>query len=298
MGKLSLTLGQRYVDLMSDAGFKAVFADKSNKELLISLLNHILPEGFRVSDIVNYLDRERGVDGVGGKKSILDLVCVDSDGKTFSVEVQRRKEHSFFERCVYYACELYHGNLKVGKRYDSLRPVHVTAITSFKCPHVDDSLWGTDHAVSNYGMTELRTGELARPTIFLNFVELERFTKGLSECETERDWLFYWFKHGWEHDEAPCAMGGGSFLRSLAKACEVAAFPLEKRREYDKDMLTELDIISQREYAVEEAVTKNLIMVAERMLAKGRNVSEIVEMTGLSEDVVSALSGDSALITM
>lgn len=31
---------------------------------------------------------------------------------------------------------------------------------------------------------------------------------------------------------------------------------------------------------------------------KGRNVSEIVEMTGLSEDVVSALSGDSALIAM
>lgn len=31
---------QRYVNLMMDSGFKAVFADKSNKKLLVGLLNH------------------------------------------------------------------------------------------------------------------------------------------------------------------------------------------------------------------------------------------------------------------
>ena len=33
----------RYVDLTLDAGFKAVFADRGNKELLIGLLNEIAP---------------------------------------------------------------------------------------------------------------------------------------------------------------------------------------------------------------------------------------------------------------
>jgi len=44
----------RFVPLMSDAGFKAVFAYRSNKELLIGLLNHLLPEGVVVRDIVEY----------------------------------------------------------------------------------------------------------------------------------------------------------------------------------------------------------------------------------------------------
>ena len=44
---------------MSDAGFKAVLADKNNKHLLIALLNFLLPEGVVVSDIVSYEDRER-----------------------------------------------------------------------------------------------------------------------------------------------------------------------------------------------------------------------------------------------
>ncbi len=33
----------RYVDLRSDAGFKAVFADRNNRELLRQTLNLLLP---------------------------------------------------------------------------------------------------------------------------------------------------------------------------------------------------------------------------------------------------------------
>ena len=40
-------------------GFKAVYADKGNKPLLIHLLNLVLPVGVVVKDIVEYRDRER-----------------------------------------------------------------------------------------------------------------------------------------------------------------------------------------------------------------------------------------------
>ena len=40
-------------------GFKAVYADKGNKPLLIHLLNLVLPEDVVVKDIVKYRDRER-----------------------------------------------------------------------------------------------------------------------------------------------------------------------------------------------------------------------------------------------
>ena len=50
--------GGTFVNLMRDSGFKAVYADKDNKQLLIELLNFFLPEDVRVSDIEAYLDRE------------------------------------------------------------------------------------------------------------------------------------------------------------------------------------------------------------------------------------------------
>ena len=48
-----------FVNLLSDAGFKAVYADPANKSLLISLLNAVLPDDVRVSDIIEYRDREQ-----------------------------------------------------------------------------------------------------------------------------------------------------------------------------------------------------------------------------------------------
>jgi hypothetical protein len=48
----------RYVDLLSDAGFKAVFADRENKELLRQTINLLLPEENAVEEITQYLDRE------------------------------------------------------------------------------------------------------------------------------------------------------------------------------------------------------------------------------------------------
>ena len=51
--------GSTFVNLMRDSGFKAIYADKDNKQLLIELLNFFLPEDVKVSDIEMYLDREQ-----------------------------------------------------------------------------------------------------------------------------------------------------------------------------------------------------------------------------------------------
>lgn len=51
MVKVEYSSTQRYADILSDAGFKAVFGDKGNKEVLIGLLNVLLPEHRKVKDI-------------------------------------------------------------------------------------------------------------------------------------------------------------------------------------------------------------------------------------------------------
>ena len=81
--------GRLFVNLMEDSGFKAAFADKDNKKLLVSMLNHLLPDYVRVKDIKHYRDREKTPDYLGAKKTILDLCCEGEDGSLFDIEVQQ-----------------------------------------------------------------------------------------------------------------------------------------------------------------------------------------------------------------
>ena len=51
MERQSATTVQRYADLLSDAGFKAVFGEQRNKDVLMDLLNVLLPRERRVRDV-------------------------------------------------------------------------------------------------------------------------------------------------------------------------------------------------------------------------------------------------------
>ena len=129
-----------FVDLLSDSGFKAVYADPANKHLLINLLNNVLPDDVRVSDIVEYRDREQQTDTIFSKKTILDLVCRDSAGNIFGIEVQKKVDKDFAKRCVYYASGQYHSQLSSGGRYSELHPVYELAFLEEKYPHRDESV--------------------------------------------------------------------------------------------------------------------------------------------------------------
>ena len=264
-----------FVNLRSDVGFKAVFADRNNKDILIGVLNQILPPEARIEDIKEYSDREQRRDVPYGKKTVLDLVCVDKDDRTFVVEMQASEEDFFFERCVYYASGLYHLELSDGVRYKGLRPVYVVSFLNYRLRHDDESLWDTDHFISHWRFTEKRTGMVADQTISVIFVEMTLFTKTLEECVTEFDRLFYIFRNSEGFQRVPeWIEEAGGISRRLAEACEVAAFDKEKKLKYEIDKMNEWDILAQREFAerkgLEEGLQKGLQEGREEGLEQGR----------------------------
>ena len=246
-----------FVNLRSDVGFKAVFADRNNKDILIGVLNQILPPEARIEDIKEYSDREQRRDVPYGKKTVLDLVCVDRDDRTFVVEMQASEEDFFFERCVYYASGLYHLELSDGVRYKGLRPVYVVSFLNYRLRHDDESLWDTDHFISNWRFTEKRTGMVADQTISVIFVEMTLFTKTLEECVTEFDRLFYIFRNSEGFQRVPEWIEEvGGISRRLAEACEIAAFDKDKKLKYEIDKMNEWDILAQREFAERKSFEK------------------------------------------
>ena len=300
-----------FVNLRSDVGFKAVFADRNNKDILIGVLNQILPPEARIEDIKEYSDREQRRDVPYGKKTVLDLVCVDRDDRTFVVEMQASEEDFFFERCVYYASGLYHLELSDGVRYKGLRPVYVVSFLNYRLRHDDESLWDTDHFISHWRFTEKRTGIVADQTISVIFVEMTLFTKTLEECVTEFDRLFYIFKNSDGFQRVPeWIEEAGGISRRLAEACEVAAFDKEKKLKYEIDKMNEWDIQAQKEYAVrkglEEGLQKGLregreegleqgreetrLSIARKLFEAGTPVDVIVNCTGVDDGTIASFA--------
>ena len=299
------------MNLRSDVGFKAVFADRNNKDILIGVLNQILPPEARIEDIKEYSDREQRRDVPYGKKTVLDLVCVDRDDRTFVVEMQASEEDFFFERCVYYASGLYHLELSDGVRYKGLRPVYVVSFLNYRLRHDDESLWDTDHFISNWRFTEKRTGMVADQTISVIFVEMTLFTKTLEECVTEFDRLFYIFKNSEGFQRIPeWIEEAGGISRRLAEACEVAAFDKEKKLKYEIDKMNEWDILAQREFAerkgLEEGLQKGLqegreegleqgreetrLSIARKLFEVGTPVDVIVNCTGVDDGTIASFA--------
>ncbi len=300
-----------FVNLRSDVGFKAVFADRNNKDILIGVLNQILPPEARIEDIKEYSDREQRRDVPYGKKTVLDLVCVDRDDRTFVVEMQASEEDFFFERCVYYASGLYHLELSDGVRYKGLRPVYVVSFLNYRLRHDDESLWDTDHFISHWRFTEKRTGMVADQTISVIFVEMTLFTKTLEECVTEFDRLFYIFRNSGGFQRIPeWIEEAGGISRRLAEACEVAAFDKEKKLKYEIDKMNEWDIQAQKEYAVrkglEEGLQKGLregreegleqgreetrLSIARKLFEAGTPVDVIVNCTGVDDGTIASFA--------
>ena len=300
-----------FVNLRSDVGFKAVFADRNNKDILIGVLNQILPPEARIEDIKEYSDREQRRDVPYGKKTVLDLVCVDRDDRTFVVEMQASEEDFFFERCVYYASGLYHLELSDGVRYKGLRPVYVVSFLNYRLRHDDESLWDTDHFISHWRFTEKRTGMVADQTISVIFVEMTLFTKTLEECVTESDRLFYIFRNSGGFQRIPeWIEEAGGISRRLAEACEVAAFDKEKKLKYEIDKMNEWDIQAQKEYAVrkglEEGLQKGLregreegleqgrketrLSIARKLFEAGTPVDVIVNCTGVDDGTIASFA--------
>lgn len=286
---------RKYVDLMSDSGFKAVYADPANKPLLITLLNLVLPDDVRVNDIVEYRDREQARDTIFSKRTILDLVCKDDKGNIFSVEIQRKTERDFFRRCMFYAAGHYHSGLRESEEYYTLNPVYVVAFMEGKIPHTDELQWDTDNLVAVYRMTEVRTNEVAPPTLIAIFAELGRFTKEAEECVSERDRVFYWMKHSEGLTSGPYS--DDSDFEALVRASEIAAFSPEKKAIYDKDIMTELDIRIENRRRYEEGREEGRVegkaeekdRTARAMKVEGLPLDIICRITGLTVEQVEAL---------
>ena len=187
-----------------------------------------------------------------------------------------------------------------------IQPVYFVALLNTGVPKFDRSdagIW-RDRFVSEYTFREKISHEVVDETIFLNFVELNRFDKRLDDCVDLADKWFYSLKHMGSMEGLPEGLRVEVFER-LFEACEIAKFTPDEKLEYEHDMMTERDYTNiLNTYRAEgeakgkaegrlegkaEGLTEGKTEVARAMKAKGLGMTLISELTGLPQDVIRKL---------
>ena len=95
------------------------------------------------------------------------------------------------------------------------------------------------------------------------------------------------------------------FVRDFTRACNVAGFSPQKKIQYEKTMMNEMDYRAAMKYreekgrmegreeglkqGMEEGEKKGKLEIARKMLARGMDVESIAELTGLTPDEIENL---------
>lgn len=224
---------QKYVDILTNGGFKALFGDENNKEVVMDILNVLLPENRKVVSI-EYMPTEYQGQVVNKNKEFhYDFMCRDASGVVFIVELQKYYEDHWFKRCVCYASRAYDKQNRRGETYD-VPPVYLIGLMGVDIAHQDMTQW-KDRYLSEYTFREKFTNELLAETIVIIFAELARFKKSVSECTTPQDVMMYVLKNMRFMHNVPQWLDDEMYDR-LFNACEIAGFTEDKLLAYESDM--------------------------------------------------------------
>ena len=279
------SMDQKYVNLLSNSGFKAVFGDRNNKDVVMSVINMLLPEGKRVTEI-EYAPTEHQGQLEMNKEFRYDFMCRGDDGSFFIVEVQSNPEEFWFKRCVSYASRVYDRQNKRGEEYD-VPPVYLIGLMGIEVKHDNPELW-RDRFVSEYTFREKLTGELQDDTIFIIFAELRRFSKSLSECKDDLEKMLYIIKNCWQLQTQPVELQD-EFFTKLFQACDIPRFDEAKRIQYEKDMFDERRYNGEINAARKEGREEGRLELCRNLLSQGVQKDQVALAAGLSIEELDAL---------
>jgi len=271
-------LKERYINPLTDFGFKKLFGSEPNKSLLSDFLNQILPDKHKIKDL-NYSRNEQVGQNDLDRKAIFDLYCIGESGEKFIVEVQKAKQNYFKDRSVYYSSFPIQEQAKKGDWDYKLDPVYTIGILDFI---FDDNR--NDDEIVHFVELKNQNCEVFYDKLKFIYIELPKFKKEEDQLETQFDKWLYVFKHLSQLQDRPRKLQDKVFEK-LFESAEIAKFTEEERTAYEESLKYYRDIKN----VVDTSKKEGKIEVARKMKENGMESSIISKMTGLSDDEINEL---------
>ena len=292
----------KFINPFTDVGFKRIFGQEINKDLLIDFLNALLQGERQVQDI-HFLDKELLPEFEKDRGLIYDIYCTDARGEQFIVEMQNKEHVNFRERTLYYLSQAVARQGERGADWKfELKAVYGVFFLNFRLTNLPRKL-RTDILLSDRDTHELFTDKMR----FI-FLELPSFTKEESECETDFERWIYVLKNMETLQRLPFKARNAVFQK-LEQIVDIAAMSKEDRMKYDESIKVYRDQLAVMEFERQKGMAEGMAKGMEKGMAEGiakgahdkqleiaRNLRQmglsaesIVRVTGLDADVVATL---------
>lgn len=295
-------ISDRYVNPYTDFGFKILFGTEMNKELLISFVNSLF-DGKEVIKDLTYLNTEHLGTSELNRRAIFDVYCENEKGEKILIEMQKGEQQNFKDRSLYYSTFPIREQSQKGEWDYRLKAVYVIGILNFTFDDHHDEYF--HHEVQ---LMDVHTKEVFYDKLTFVYLEMPKFNKTEDELNGMFDkWLFV-LKNLSRLLERPAALQERVFNR-LFEAAEISKFSHQQYIEYEdslkvfRDWKNTIDTANLRgreeglaegrkegrKEGLAEGRKEEKRSVALKLKSKGLSVSEIKEITGLTEDELDSI---------
>ncbi len=286
----------KYINPFTDFGFKRLFGEEFNKDLLIDFLNQVLLGKEHISTLT-YLNKEKLGASLSERTAIFDLYCTNDKEEHFIIELQNIYQEFFKDRSLFYATHPIRSQAPKGKSWNyELKKVFTICILNFSFP---------DIASERRNLREVKLMDIATKEVFydklsLIYLEMPRFQKTEDQLDTHFDKWLYILKNLHLLQNRPVKLQERIFEK-LFKEAEIAQLSKEDMRTYENSLKTYWDNYSVLETAKKEGRMEGIEQgkaqgfedgikkTAKKMLQKGITFEVIKEVTGLNDEELRQL---------
>ena len=305
----------RFINPFSDWGFKKIFGQEINKDLLIKFLNDLLDGEHHINDLT-FKDKEQVPELKDMRGIIYDIYCTTDNGEHIIVEMQNRYQPYFTDRSIFYTSRNIVnqgvrgtvGETKKPWNYQ-LAPVYTVCLLNYDIDEFTPTKFRTDVALMD--MTDKK---IFSDRIRLIYLMLPLFDKkDEKDCETDFERWIYILKNMSTFERMPFQARNAVF-KKLAEITDIAALSPKERDIYDESLKIMRDYNATLEGAaiqgmregIEKGMKKGMkkgmekgmekgkeqekINTAKLMLAAGETIEKIIRYTGLTETDIKNLS--------
>jgi predicted transposase/invertase (TIGR01784 family) len=283
--------GERYINPLTDFGFKRIFGTPFNSDLLVDFLNAVLA-GEHVVKEVKYNNSEKFGTNEAERKAVFDVYCTTEDGSRIIVEMQNVYQSFYKDRSIYYSTFPIVEQAKKGDWNYELKDVYTIGILNFTFPEDKKSDNGVFREVK---LMDIKKKEVFYDKLTYIYVELANFNKEIDECETVLDkWLFC-LKNMSNLLDRPAELQGRVFEK-LFKTAEIAKFKPLELKAYEQSIYAYRDIKNGMDTAKKEGIKQGHKEGLEEGLQKGRkegviNTAKNMKSMGIADEVIMQATG-------
>jgi predicted transposase/invertase (TIGR01784 family) len=286
----AMSFKEKYVNPFTDYGFKRLFGEEPNKNLLLDFLNELLKgEQGEIKDLT-YLKTERLADTSAERKAIFDLYCENERGEKFIVELQKTKQNFFKDRALYYSTFPIREQAERADWKFELKAVYLVAILDF--------VFDADKAEPDKYRYDVKLADIATNRVFYDkltfiYLEMPKFSKRPEQLETRFEKWLYVIRNLNRLDRVPDQLRE-SIFEQLFEAAEIARFTPEQFSFYEDSLKYYRDLKNSIDTAREEGEAKGRaegkiegqLEIAKRLLRRNMSMAEVREITGLAEEEI------------